>query len=121
MGRFANLLTDVANRRAVRVQARQCREAGMTQNMLGQVLAGVIAYAALVTTDEPQEPTKQYASAWADNWLRSRMPGLDPATILLLIQLLWLIYQALKEIGYLDGEGLKSITPDAILEYLGDL
>ena len=121
MGRIADLLVDVANRRAVRAEARRCRLAGMTDDMLGHALSGVVAYASLVTSEEPQEPTKQYASAWADNWLRSRMPGLDPATILLLVQLFWLIYQALKASGYLDREGLASVNPVAISQYFGGL
>jgi hypothetical protein len=49
------------------------------------------------------------------------MPGLDPATILLLVQLVWLVYQALKAIGYFDGDGLKSVTPSAINEHFGGL
>jgi hypothetical protein len=53
--------------------------------------------------------------------LRTSLPGLDPATILLLVQLAIMIYQALKAIGYLDGDGLKSVTPAAINEHFGGL
>ena len=120
MGRIKKLIAEVQKQR-IRVEAERARRSGMDDAARDQVFAGVIAYAALVTSEEPQEPTEQYAKSWADNWLRSRMPTLDPATILILVQLMWLIYQALKASGYLNGKGLSSISPATINEHFGGL
>jgi hypothetical protein len=113
-----DLITDLNNRRQVRSQARQCRLRGMTDTMRDATLSAVASLAVL--TDH-EEATEQYRRSWFDNRLRTSLPGLDPATILLLVQLAIMIYQALKAIGYLDGDGLQSVTPAAINEHFGGL
>ena len=120
MGPIKKLFAEVQKQR-IRVEAERARKSGMDTAARDQVFAGVIAYAALVTSEEPQEPTEQYAKSWADNWLRSRMPTLDPATILIMVQLMWLIYQALKSIGVFDGKDLAALSPSEINDLFGGL
>jgi hypothetical protein len=120
VGRIKKLIAEVQKQR-IRVEAERARRSGMGSAERDQVFAGVIAYAALATSEDSQEPTEQYAKSWADNWLRSRMPTLDPATILIMVQLMWLIYQALKSIGVFDGKDLASLSPDEINNLFGGL
>ena len=118
MGLIRNMLNDVANRRAVRVQARKCREAGMTQDMLGVALGTVLEIAIFTAGDEP---TEQYLKSKASSIFGERLPGLDPSTILLLVQLAIMIYQALKAVGFLDADGLSAVSPATINEHFGGL
>jgi hypothetical protein len=118
VGRLINLFDDLQNRRKVRYQASQCRKSGATDGMIGHVLEIVCGMARDIGDDDA---TEQYIRIGAASRLELRLPGLDPATILLLVQLVWLVYQALKAIGYFDGEGLKSVTPEAINEHFGGL
>jgi hypothetical protein len=118
MGRLINLFDDLQNRRKVRDQARQCRRSGVTDAMMAHVLEIVCGMARDIGDDDA---TEQYVRIGAASRLELRLPGLDPATILLMVQLVWLIYQALKVIGYFDGDGLKSVTPDAINQHFGGL
>jgi hypothetical protein len=118
MGRIADMLNDLANRREVRDKARECRQNGVTDGMVGHVLEVVCGLARDIGDDDA---TEQYCKTGAASRLELRLPGLDPATILLLVQLVWLVYQALKAIGYFDGDGLKSVTPAAINEHFGGL
>jgi hypothetical protein len=118
MGRIVNMLADAANRRDVRQKARECRRSGVTDAMMAHVFACVCG---LANDIGDEDATEQYVRVGAASRLELRMPGLDPATILLLVQLVWLIYQALKAIGYFDGDGLKSVTPDAINQHFGGL
>jgi hypothetical protein len=113
-----DLITDLNNRRMVRSQARQCRLHGMTDAMRDVTLAAVASLARL--TDH-EDATEQYRRSWLDNRLRTSLPGLDPATILLLVQLAIMIYQALKAIGYLDSDGLSAVSPATIVEHFGGL
>jgi hypothetical protein len=115
---LVSLFTDLQNRRQVRQRAAECRRSGMTDHMRDTMLAAVASLAVL--TDH-EDATEQYRRSWFDNRLRTSLPGLDPATILLLVQLAIMIYQALKAIGYLDGDGLQSVTPAAINEHFGGL
>ena len=118
MGRLINLFDDLQNRRKVRDQARQCRLHGMTDAMRDATLAAVASLAVL--TDH-EDATEQYRRSWLDNRLRTSLPGIDPATIVLLVQLAIMIYQALKAIGYLDSGGLSAISPATIVEHFGGL
>jgi hypothetical protein len=118
VGRIINMLADAANRRQVRAKARECRSVGVTDAMMAHVFECVLSLANDIGDDDA---TDQYVRIGAASRLELRMPGLDPATILLLVQLAWLIYQALKAIGYLSGDGLKSVTSDAIDEHFGGL
>jgi hypothetical protein len=118
VGFLIDLATDLISRRNVRAYASECRRAGMTDSMRDATLSAVASLAVL--TDH-EDATEQYRRSWLDNRLRTSLPGLDPATILLLVQLAIMIYQALKAIGYLGGDGLKSVTPAAINEHFGGL
>lgn len=118
MGPIANMLTDLANRRQVRQRAAECRRSGATDAMISHALA-VVCDIAVSVGDE--DPSPQYLKAGASSRLESRLPGLDPATILLLVQLAVLIYQALKAVGFLDRDGLASVSPEAINEHFGGL
>ena len=118
MGPIANMLADAANRRDVRQKARECRKSGVTDAMMAHVFEIVCGMARDIGDDDA---TEQYVRIGAASRLELRLSGLDPATILLLVQLVWLIYQALKTIGYFDGDGLKSVTPDAINQHFGGL
>ena len=113
-----DLITDLNNRRQVRARAAECRRSGATPGMINHALEVVCEVAVSVGDDDP---SPQYLKAGAASRLESRLPGLDPATILLLVQLAVLIYQALKAAGFLDREGLASISPAAINEHFGGL
>jgi hypothetical protein len=113
-----NLFADLQNRRKVRDQARLCRIQGMTDAMRDTTLAAVTSLAVL--TDQ-EDSTEQYRRSWLDNSLRASLPGLDPATILLLVQLAIMIYQALQAVGFLDADGLSAVSPATINEHFGGL
>lgn len=118
MGPIANMLTDLANRRAVRQRAAECRRSGATDGMISHAAEVVCEIARAVGDDEPSD---QYLKTAAASRLESRLPGLDPATILLLVQLAVLIYQALKAVGFLDRDGLSAVSPATINEHFGGL
>jgi hypothetical protein len=113
-----NLFTDLQSRRKVRDQARLCRIQGVTDAMRDTTLAAVTSLAVL--TDH-EDATEQYRRSWLDNSLRTSLPGLDPATILLLVQLAIMIYQALQAVGFLDTDGLSAVSPATINEHFGGL
>ena len=114
-----DLLTDLNNRRHVRSQARKCRSHGATDEMIGHVLTSVREVAVTLGADD--DPSDAYLKMRFKSLMESRMPGLDPATILLLVQLAVMIYQALKAVGFLDREGLSAVTPATIEEHFGGL
>jgi hypothetical protein len=118
VGRLINLFDDLQNRRKVRQRAAECRRSGMTDHMRDAMLNAVVLLAVL--TDH-EDATEQYRRSWLDNNLRTSLPGLDPATILLLVQLAIMIYQALKAIGFLDSDGLAAVSTEAINEHFGGL
>jgi len=113
-----NLAADLNNRRKVAAKARECRKSGATPGMIGHVLDIVCGMAREIGDNDA---TEQYLRTGAAARLDLRLPGLDPATIILLVQLAVLIYQALKAIGFLDGDGLTGISPEAINEHFGGL
>jgi len=113
-----NLAADLNNRRKVAAKARECRKSGATRGMIVHVLEVVCGMAREIGDEQV---TEQYLRTGAASRLELRMPGLDPATILLLVQLAIMIYQALKAIGFLEGEGLTGISPEAINEHFGGL
>jgi hypothetical protein len=113
-----NLFTDLQNRRQVRQRAAECRRSGMTDAMRDTTLAAVTSLAVL--TDH-EDATEQYRRSWLNNSLRTSLPGLDPATIVLLVQLAIMIYQALQAVGFLDANGLSAVSPATINEHFGGL
>ena len=115
---LVDLITDLNNRRKVRSQARECRKSGATNGMIDHSLS-IVCEIARQVGDEDASP--QYVKTAAASRLESRLPGLDPATILLLVQLIVLIYQALKAVGFLDQQGLASVSPETINEHFGGL
>ena len=114
-----DLISDLNNRRQVRAHARHCRSNGVTDEMRDHALAVVCEIAKSLSADD--DPSRQYLQAGAASRLEARMPGLDPATILLLVQLVVLIYQSLKAVGFLSGDGLASASPTTINEHFGGL
>ncbi len=88
-----------------KVQARKCRSAGMTDGHVPSVF------------DTAIEVGRQNANGDAtDEGLRleffRRLDGLnlDPATIMLIVQLCLLVYKALQAAGYFDAaEGFQSV------------
>ena len=48
-------------------------------------------------------------------------PAIDPATIMLLVQLAILIYKALKAAGYLSSTGGFSASSGEIRKFIGEL
>jgi hypothetical protein len=89
-----------------KVQAGRCRAAGMTDSHVPSVF------------DTAVQVGRQNANGDAtDEGLRlaffSRLDGLaiDPATIMLIVQLCLLIYKALKAAGYFEqAEGFQSVA-----------
>jgi len=118
VGRLINLFDDLQNRRKVRQKAAECRRSGATPGMIGHALEVVCGMAREIGDNDV---TEQYLRTGAASRLDLRLPGLDPATIILLVQLAVLIYQALKAIGFLEGEGLSAVSPEAINEHFGGL
>ena len=112
------LIKTIDANRQVRAQARHARKNGMTDRMRDSVLGSVLWLIGSIGDDEPSE---QYAKERFGYDLGQRLPGLDPATIMLLVQLAWMIYQALKAAGYLDRESLASVGALDINEYFGGL
>lgn len=100
---------------AARVQAKKCRLAGMTDDHVPSVF------------DVATQVGRQFANSDAsDEGLRleffSRFDGmsLDPATIMLIVQLCLLIYKALQAAGYFDAaEGFQSVA--SAKSIIGDL
>ena len=115
---LVDLITDLNNRRKVRSRAAECRRSGANDAMIAHALA-VVCDIAVSVGDEDTSP--QYLKTGAASRLELRLPGLDPATILLLVQLVVLIYQALKAVGFLDRDGLSAVSPESINEHFGGL
>ena len=111
------LSTLEANRR-VRLEARKARNDGMTDRMRDSVFASVLWLIATISGDEASE---QYAKERFCYDLGQRLPGLDPATIMILVQLAWLIYQALKAAGYLDRDSVQFAGAGDLNEHFGGL
>lgn len=113
-----DLFSDLNNRRKVKSHSRECRRSGCTDGMIAHALE-VVCELARATADD--DPTGQYLTSGANARIEQRLPGLDPATIMLLVQLAVLIYQALKAVGFLNREGLASVSPATITEHFGGL
>ncbi len=98
-----------------RLQAKKCRSAGMTDSHVPGVF------------DTAVQVGRQNANGDAtDEGLRlaffSRLDGLnlDPATIMLIVQLCLLVYKALKAAGYFEqAEGFQSAANARTI--IGDL
>ena len=112
------LLSTLEVNRRVRAEARLARKNGMTDRMRDSVFASVLWLIATVSDDEASE---QYAKERFSYDLGQRMPGLDPATIMILVQLAWLIYQALKAAGYLDRDSVQFAAAGDLNEHFGGL
>lgn len=91
---------------AARVQAKKCRSAGMSDDHVPGIF------------DAAVQVGRQFANSdTSDDGLRlaffSRFDGmnLDPATIMLIVQLCLLVYKALQAAGYFDAaEGFQSVA-----------
>ena len=87
-----------------RVQAQKCRTGGASDGHFGRVFEAVSE----IGRGLADKPSKQIRLAFYE---RFESYGIDPATIMLLVQLALLIYRALKAAGYFDQvEGFQSIS-----------
>ena len=85
------------------VQARKCRTGGASDGHFGRVFEAVSE----IGRGLAGKPSKQIRLAFYE---RFESYGIDPATIMLLVQLALLIYRALQAAGYFDAaEGFQSI------------
>jgi hypothetical protein len=84
------------------VQARKCRASGTPDRHFDSVLSAVSE----IGRGLAGKPSKQIRLAFYE---RFESYGIDPATIMLLVQLALLIYKALEAAGYFDqAEGFQS-------------
>ena len=85
------------------VQARKCRTGGASDGHFGRVFEAVSE----IGRGLAGKPSKQIRLAFYE---RFESYGIDPATIMLLVQLALLIYKALQAAGYFDAaEGFQSV------------
>ena len=86
-----------------RVQARKCRTGGASDGHFGRVFEAVSE----IGRGLADKPSKQIRLAFYEKF---QSYGIDPATIMLLVQLALMIYKALKAAGYFDqAEGFQSV------------
>jgi hypothetical protein len=109
-----NILTRLAKRVELRAKRAAVRRAGVTDEQFGELaeIAAVCAaaIAAEGRTDDDDQAFQTAVSGRIGGY------GFDPATVILIIQLLLLIYQVLKEMGYL-APGLRgSVNRQTVLE-----
>jgi hypothetical protein len=85
------------------VQARKCRASGTPDRHFDSVLSAVSETGRGLAG----KPSKQIRLAFYE---RFESYGIDPATIMLLVQLALLIYRALEAAGYFEqAEGFHSV------------
>jgi hypothetical protein len=85
------------------VQARKCRTGGASDGHFGRVFEAVSE----IGRGLADKPSKQIRLAFYEKF---QSYGIDPATIMLLVQLALMIYKALKAAGYFDqAEGFQSV------------
>ena len=85
------------------VQARKCRTGGASDGHFGRVFEAVSE----IGRGLADKPSKQIRLAFYEKF---QSYGIDPATIMLLVQLALLIYKALQAAGYFDqAEGFQSV------------
>lgn len=107
---------------AARVQALKCRRAGATDEQIAQAIEAVRVCCGQFAGQEPEEDDVRAAIYEQLSGLRlSGAPAIDPATIMLLVQLCILIYKALKAAGYLSSTGGFSSSVGQIREFIGEL
>lgn len=87
-----------------RVQARKCRLNGASDGHMARVFEAVFE----IGGGLQDKPSKQIRLAFFEKF---QSYGIDPATIMLLVQLALLIYKALQAAGYFDAsEGFQSVA-----------
>jgi hypothetical protein len=85
------------------VQARKCRTGGASDGHFGRVFEAVSE----IGRGLADKPSKQIRLAFYEKF---QSYGIDPATIMLLVQLALLIYRALEAAGYFEqAEGFQSV------------
>jgi hypothetical protein len=85
------------------VQARKCRTGGASDGHFGRVFDAVSE----IGRGLAGKPSKQIRLTFYE---RFESYGIDPATIMLLVQLALLIYRALEAAGYFEqAEGFHSV------------
>jgi len=89
-----------------RLQAKKCRSAGMTDSHVPSVFDTVVQVGRQNANGDAADESLRLA-------FFSRLDGLaiDPATVMLIVQLCLLVYKALQAAGYFDtAEGFQSVA-----------
>jgi hypothetical protein len=109
-----NIISRLAKRIEIRTRRRAVRNAGVTDEQFGQIADAIAAHAAAIAAEGREDDDDQaFQSAMAGSLGGY---GFDPATVVLLIQLALLIYQVLKEMGYLSAGLRGSLNRQTILD-----
>ena len=107
---------------AAKVQAKKARANGATDEQIAQAIEAVRVCCGQFSGQEPEEDDVRATIYEQLSGLRlSGAPAIDPATIMLLVQLAILIYKALKAAGYLSSTGGFSASSWQIREFVGEL
>ena len=109
-----NIISRLAKRIEIRTRRRAVRDAGVTDEQFGQIATAIAAHAAAIAAEGRTDDDEQAFQTAMAGLLGGY--GFDPATVILIIQLCLLIYQVLKEMGYLS-DGLRgSLNRQTVLE-----
>lgn len=107
---------------AAKVQAKKARANGATDEQIAQAVEAVRVCCGQFAGQDPEEDDVRAAIYEQLSGLRMNgAPAIDPATIMLLVQLCILIYKALKAAGYLSSIGGFSASNKQIREFIGEL
>ena len=93
---------------------RAVRNAGVTDEQFSQIATAIAAHAATIAAEGRTDDDDQAFQTAMSGSLGGY--GFDPATVVLLIQLALLIYQVLKEMGYLSAGLRGSLNRQTILD-----
>jgi len=104
------------------VQAKKCRANGVTDEDVSRAIEAVRVCCGRFSGSDPEEDDVRASLFEQLSAPRlSGAPTLDPATIMLLVQLAILIYKALKAAGYLSTAGGFSASGDDIRKIIGEI
>ena len=109
-----NIISRLAKRIEIRTRRRAVRSAGVTDEQFGQIADAIAAHAAEIAAEGRTDDDDQAFQTAIAGSLGGY--GFDPATVVLLIQLALLIYQVLKQMGYLSAGLRSSVNRQTILD-----
>lgn len=90
----------------IRTAMRQSIRNGVSREQIGELYARIAADGPGLSTQPDEEAAvERFARQVVEGFRGSGGLAFDPATVILLIQLALLIYQVLKEMGYLSPRG----------------